>query len=109
MKMVLLNLLFLDVSKDVINAHSVVSSQVVESMAKQVLTLFKTDYAIATTGNAGPKKGDSNKEVGTVYIAIATKTNVYSEMFMLGDHRTKVINRGANKAFEMLLKEIFKN
>ena len=99
----------LDVSKEAISTHSVVSTQVVESMAKQVLELFKTDYAIATTGNAGPTKGDSNEEVGTVFIAIATKTSVYSEKFMLGDHRTKVINRGANKAFEMLLKEIFKN
>ena len=34
---------------------------------------FNTDYAIATTGNAGPTKGDANAEVGTVYIAIATK------------------------------------
>ena len=78
-------------------------------MAKHVLQLFKTDYAIATTGNAGPTKGESDEEVGTVFIAIATKTGVYSEKFMLGNHRTKVINKGANKAFEMLLKEIFKN
>ncbi|WNH09595.1 competence/damage-inducible protein A [Thalassobellus suaedae] len=99
----------LGVSKDAINEYSVVSGEVAESMAKHVLELFKTDYAIATTGNAGPTKGDSDEEVGTVFIAIATKTRVYSEKFMLGNHRTKVINKGANKAFEMLLKEIFKN
>ncbi len=99
----------LGVSKDDIYEHSVVSSEVAESMAKHVLQLFKTDYAIATTGNAGPTKGESEEEVGTVFIAIATKTGVYSEKFMLGNHRTKVINKGANKAFEMLLKEIFKN
>tara|TARA_R110002050_G_scaffold74772_4_gene160123 strand:+ start:24291 stop:25541 length:1251 start_codon:yes stop_codon:yes gene_type:complete len=99
----------LGVSKDAINKYSVVSREVAESMAKHVLQLFKTDYAIATTGNAGPTKGESDEEVGTVFIAIATKTGVYSEKFMLGNHRTKVINKGANKAFEMLLKEIFKN
>jgi nicotinamide-nucleotide amidase len=87
----------------------VVSSQVVEAMAKQVQLLFHSDYAIATTGNAGPTKGDSDAEVGTVFIAIATKNNVYSEKFMLGNHRSKVINKAVNKAFEMLLKEIFKN
>ncbi len=43
--------------------------------------LFKTDYAIATTGNAGPTKGDSDAEVGTVCIAIATPNTVFSEKF----------------------------
>ena len=99
----------LGVSKNDIDTHSVVSSQVAESMAQHVLQMFKTDYAIATTGNAGPTKGDSDVEVGTVFVAIATKNKVYSEKFMLGNHRSKVINQGANKAFEMLLKEIFKN
>ncbi|MGC1205288.1 MAG: competence/damage-inducible protein A [Flavobacteriaceae bacterium] len=99
----------LGVSKEDINAYSVVSSQVAESMAQHVLELFKTDYAIATTGNAGPTKGDSDVEVGTVFIAIATKNKVFSEKFMLGNGRLKVINKGANTAFEMLLKEIFKN
>ncbi|MGE5943834.1 MAG: competence/damage-inducible protein A [Flavobacteriales bacterium] len=99
----------LGVSKDAITEHSVVSSQVAESMAQHVLKMFKSDYAIATTGNAGPTKGESDEEVGTVFIAIATKNNVYSQKFMLGNIRSKVINQAANKAFEMLLKEIFKN
>ncbi|WP_147675996.1 competence/damage-inducible protein A [Algibacter pacificus] len=99
----------LGVLKETIDSESVVSSQVAEAMAKQVLNLFNTDYAIATTGNAGPAKGDANVQVGTVYIAIATKSKVYSEKFMLGNLRLKVINKGANKAFEMLFKEILKN
>ncbi|WP_338357386.1 competence/damage-inducible protein A [Yeosuana marina] len=99
----------LGVSKELIETYSVVSSQVAEAMAQQVLQLFNSDFAIATTGNAGPTKGDSDAEVGTVFIAIATKTHVYSEKFMLGNHRSKVINKAVNKAFEMLLKEIFKN
>lgn len=99
----------LGISKDDIETHSVVSSQVAESMAKHVLGMFKADYAIATTGNAGPAKGDSDEEVGTVFIAIATKDKVYSEKFMFGNIRSKVIDKAANKAFEMVLKEIFKN
>ncbi len=99
----------LGVTKNVIDAHSVVSAQVAESMAKNALQLFNTDYAIATTGNAGPEKGDSNAEVGTVFIAIATKTNVFSEVFNMGNHRVKVVNKAVNKAFEMLQKEILKN
>lgn len=99
----------LGVSKTDIDTYSVVSSQVAESMAKNVLRIFQSDYAIATTGNAGPTKGDSDSEVGTVFIAIATKDKVFSEKFMLGNHRVKVINKAVNKALEMLLKEIFKN
>ncbi len=99
----------LNISEDIIDEHSVVSKQVAEAMAKNVKQLFKTDYAIATTGNAGPTKGDANAEVGTVYIAIATPNSVFSEKFTFGNGRIKVINKASNKAFEMLLKEILKN
>ncbi len=98
----------LKVPEALIAKYSVVSNEVAESMAINVLELFKTNYAIATTGNAGPTKGDSDVEVGTVCIAIATKNNVYSEIFNFGDHRIRVINKAVNKAFEMLQKEILK-
>ena len=97
------------VSKEQIDRYSVVSSQIVESMATNALRLFQSDYAIATTGNAGPTKGESDAEVGTVFIAIATKTSVYSKAFNFGNLRLKVINKAVNKALEMFLKEIFKN
>ena len=99
----------LGVSKKIIDQYSVVSSQVAESMALNALRLFQSDIAMATTGNAGPTKGDSDADVGTVFIAIATRTGVYSEKFNFGNHRIKVINKAVNKALEMLLKEIFKN
>ena len=86
-----------------------VSAEVAENMAKNVRELQKSDYAIATTGNAGPTKGDSDAEVGTVYIAIATPEKVYSQRFMLGNHRVRVVHKAVNKAFEMLLEEISKN
>ena len=98
----------LKVPEEVIKNYSVVSAQVAEAMAINALKLFESDYAIATTGNAGPTKGDADAEVGTVFIAIATKKGVYSEKFNLGNHRTKVINKAVNKAFEMLQKEILK-
>jgi nicotinamide-nucleotide amidase len=98
----------LHIPEDLIKTHSVISAEVAEAMASNVLQLFQTDYAIATTGNAGPTKGDANAEVGTVFIAIATKTGVHSEKFNLGNHRTKVIHKAVNKAFEMLQKEILK-
>jgi len=98
----------LNISESAIKTHSVVSKVVAESMAKNVRTLFNTDYGISTTGNAGPSKGDSNAEVGTVWIAIANKEQVYSEVFNFSNQREKVIMKATNKAFEMLLKIISK-
>lgn len=99
----------LKIDESLIEEHSVVSAQVCQAMAKNVLELYKSDYAIATTGNAGPTKGDSDAEVGTVYVAIATKNGVYSEQFNFGKHRARVIGKAVNKALELLQKEIFKN
>jgi nicotinamide-nucleotide amidase len=99
----------LDISKDLINEFSVVSKQVAEAMATQVQKKFKTDFAIATTGNAGPNKGDSEAEVGAVFIAIATPKGVFSEEFNFGQPREKVINRAVNKGLELIYKEILKN
>lgn len=98
----------LSIPQELIDKHSVVSKEVAEAMAKSAQKLFKSDYAIATTGNAGPDKGDSDAEVGTVYIAIAGKDYVTSEVFNFGNHRVKVIRKAVNKAFEMLQKEILK-
>jgi len=99
----------LGVSQDVVNQYSVVSSQVAKEMALGIQKIMKTDYAIATTGNAGPTKGDSGAEVGTVFIALATPKDIVVEEYNFGQPREKVIDRAVNKAFEMLQKEILKN
>jgi len=99
----------LNVNADLIKKHSVVSSQVAEAMAKGIQQKFSTTYAIATTGNAGPTTDMTDENVGTVFIAIATPSKVYSETFFFGKPREKVIERTSNKALEMLQKEILKN
>ncbi len=99
----------LNIDAQLIQKHSVVSKEVAKAMAKNTQQLFGSDYALATTGNAGPTKGDSNADIGTVFIALATPTKTLVEEFSLGQHRFKVIGKAVNKAFEMLQKEIFKN
>ena len=99
----------LKVNIDLIEKYSVVSSQVVESMAVEIKKMFNSDYGLATTGNAGPNKGDSNKEVGTVFIGIATPKEVFSFEFNFGNSRERVTNKAVNKSFELLLKELLKN
>jgi len=99
----------LKVSSEIIKAHSVVSAEVAIEMAKQAQLIFQSDYAIATTGNAGPTKGDADAEVGTVFIGLATPNSVIVEEFNFGQPREKVIDRAVNKALEMARKEILKN
>ncbi|WP_293891080.1 CinA family nicotinamide mononucleotide deamidase-related protein [Flavobacterium sp.] len=99
----------LDVNPKTIEKFSVVSAEVAEEMALGIQKLMKTDYAIATTGNAGPTKGDADAEVGTVFIALATPTSFFVEEFNFGQPREKVIDRTANKALEIMQKEILKN
>ena len=99
----------LKIDQAVIDEHSVVSAQVAEAMAAAVKNWYQSDYAISTTGNAGPSKGDSDAEVGTVFIGIATPTGVFSQEFRMGSQRERVISKSVNKAFELLQKEILKN
>ena len=99
----------LGISKDVIAQHSVVSKEVASAMALSVQKIMQADYAIATTGNAGPAKGDADAEVGTVCIALATPNGVIVEEFNFGQPREKVIDRAVIKSLEMLQKEILKN
>ena len=96
----------LGVSEEVIQKHTVVSQEVAEAMAVQVRNKFGASVGLATTGNAGPSKGDSDAEVGTVWIAIATKDRVLSEQFLFGKHRQRVVGKAVNKALEMVYKEV---
>lgn len=99
----------LGVDAKTIEKYSVVSAAVASEMALGIQKLMKTDYAIATTGNAGPSKGDADAEVGTVFIALATPNEVIVEEFNFGQPREKVIDRTANKSLEILQKELLKN
>ncbi|MDQ1167110.1 CinA family nicotinamide mononucleotide deamidase-related protein [Flavobacterium sp. SORGH_AS_0622] len=98
----------LGVSEEIIKKHSVVSAEVASAMALSVKNLLKTDYGIATTGNAGPSKGDSDAEIGTVFIALATPNEVIVEEFNFGQPREKVVDRATVKSLEILQKEILK-
>jgi nicotinamide-nucleotide amidase len=99
----------LGVPAELIEGYNVVSTQVAEAMALGAKKLFDSDYAIATTGIAGPSKGDGADEVGTVCIAVAKPEGVVVERFMFGKARERVIRKAVNKALEMLLTEIVKN
>ncbi|WP_370225793.1 competence/damage-inducible protein A [Mesoflavibacter sp.] len=99
----------LGVDQAIIEKHSVVSEAVAKAMAINVREKLNADIGISTTGNAGPTKGDSDAEVGTVFIGFATKEGAKAFQFNMGNHRERVINKTVNKVLELLQKEIFQN
>jgi len=86
--------------------HGAVSEKVIMEMALGVKSKMNTDYAIATSGIAGPGGGTSDKPVGTTWIAIATPVKIITKEFMMGDHRERNIKKTAMTALNMLRKEI---
>jgi len=95
----------LNVNVDDLEQYGAVSKQVVEQMAWGIKNKMKTDYAIATSGIAGPLGGTEDKPVGTVWIAVATPKGVVSEKFLFGKQREINIERAAMSALGMLRKE----
>ncbi len=98
----------LDVSKELIDTYSVVSSEVAKSMALGIQKNYNVEYAIGVTGNAGPTKDNTDASVGQVYIAIATPEGVFVKDFNFGQPREKVIQRASVKALELLKISILK-
>ena len=97
----------LGVSKGLIDNFSVVSAPVAEAMAVGVRQRFGSTIGVSTTGNAGPSKGDSDADLGTVFIAVSSVSGVVSYELHLGKHRERVVEKAVNKVMELLHKEVF--
>lgn len=96
----------LGVQQEDLDVYGAVSEQVVEQMALGVQQKMKTDYAIATSGIAGPTGGSDKKPVGTVWIALATPSGVISKKYIFGKQREVNIERAAITALGMLIRVI---
>ena len=79
----------LGVSPETLNTDGAVSESTVRQMAEGVRTLLHTDYAIATSGIAGPTGGTPDKPVGTVWIAWATPEGTQAQCFHFGAARER--------------------
>ena len=96
----------LGVPEEMIKAHGVVSEEVVHVMAESVRKQIGTDYAIATSGIAGPTGGSKEKPVGTVWIAWATPEGTTAECFHLGKLREQITDRACMKALVGMIKRL---
>jgi nicotinamide-nucleotide amidase len=94
----------LGVKEETLSTFGAVSKETVEEMVLGALEHFKTDYAIACSGIAGPGGGTEDKPVGTVWIAVASNNKVYSRKFQFGNQRLQNIERTAIQALWMLFR-----
>ena len=99
----------LKVNSKIIDKHSVVSKEVAIEMAQNARAVLNSDYAIATTGNAGPTTDKTDKSVGIVFIALASKNDINVKEYSFGQPREKVIGKAKQKALEMLRNQLLKN
>ena len=99
----------LDVDATLIEQHGAVSREVVEAMAEGIRQTSGADYAIATSGIAGPSGGSTTKPVGTVWMAVATPAGTLSQMRNCGTDRQQIIKRASAYAVEMLYHELRKS
>ena len=96
----------LGVSESDLHQYGAVSRQVVEQMAKGALRVLGCDWAIATSGIAGPGGGTPEKPVGTIWIAVADKNRVISKNYCFNTIREQNIQRAVNMALLLLLERI---
>jgi nicotinamide-nucleotide amidase len=96
----------LGIEQKTIAEFSVVSAEITEEMARKAKVKFHADYALATTGNAGPTKGDSEAEIGTVFIALAHPEGVDNYHLKLGNQREKVTEKAVMKALGILYNKL---
>ena len=99
----------LGVSHDTLAAHGAVSEETVRQMADGVRQRLGADYAVATTGIAGPGGGTPQKPVGTVWIAVANAEGVTARLLKFGDRRAQTIERTCNAVWSELIKLVNQN
>lgn len=94
----------LGVKPDTITAHGAVSEETVTQMAEGVRSLLKTDFAVATSGIAGPDGGTPEKPVGTLWIACAMEGRTIARKVQMANQRETNINYGSVVAMNLLRK-----
>ena len=98
----------LGVAHDTLMEWGAVSEQTVREMAEGVRALMHTDYAIATSGIAGPTGGTAEKPVGTVWIAWAMPESTIAKCFHFGvaREREQITQRAVTAALVELIKSL---
>lgn len=93
---------YLGISQQILASDGAVSEPVVKQMAREVREQFQTDYGLATSGIAGPDGGTPDKPVGTIWIAVSSRSHVQATQLQLGQFRDRNIIRSCMAVMNML-------
>lgn len=99
----------LGIDSQIIGMYGVANEEVARNMAEGARKTMGADYAIATTGIAGPSGGTPKTPVGTVWIAVATPLQTVSKRFFGGKTRSEVITQSSTAAIDLLHTELMSN
>ena len=92
----------LGVDAALLKKHGAVSKEVVLAMALGASKVFKSDYAVSTSGIAGPSGGTLKKPVGLVWIGVKTPKKLTAKKFIFKGTRAQIIKQAANTALKLL-------
>jgi nicotinamide-nucleotide amidase len=98
----------LGVKNSTLAQFGAVSEEVAKEMAIGAMKVLNADFAVSTTGIAGPEGGTAEKPVGTVWLAVASKNGVTAQKYVFGDNRERNISRSSQTALQMLRRVVLK-
>jgi nicotinamide-nucleotide amidase len=98
----------LNVDPKLIEKHGAVSEPVAGALAEHARGCTGSNYALATTGIAGPAGGSAEKPVGTVYIAIAAADETVVKKFFFPTDRETFKQLATQVALELLRRKLLK-
>ena len=93
----------LHVKSETLEAHGAVSEETVTEMVHGAMKTLEADYAVATSGVAGPSGGTADKPVGTIWIAAGNAQKVLTAKLTEDEGREKNIQAATKKALQLLL------
>ncbi|MCL1822488.1 MAG: CinA family protein, partial [Prolixibacteraceae bacterium] len=96
----------LGVSEETLRKHGAVSEETAKEMVAGIKKIFGVDYAVATTGVAGPDGGTVEKPAGTVWVGIATPTEIFAQKFNFDNDREQNIMCASQTALQLLRESI---
>lgn len=93
----------LQVKAEILETYGAVSEETVIEMVKGAMQVFNTDFAVATSGIAGPAGGTPEKPVGTIWVAAGCKDKIVTAKLTEDNGRDKNIQSATKKTLQLLL------